>query len=47
MRVPEKTNAGMLISKAGSGVQIVKNVAPLGWSIERCVDDGEIAHLPL
>src|SRR4029077_6687749 len=43
----KKTNGGVLISEAGGGIEIAKDVAPLRWSIESGVNDGEIAHLPL
>src|SRR4029077_10673953 len=47
MGVTKETNGGGLISEAGGGIEIAKDVAPLRWSIEGGVNDGEIAYLPL
>src|SRR5437016_3244878 len=47
MGVAKKTNAGVLIGEACSGIEIVENVTPLLGRIEGRMDDREIAHLPL
>ena len=45
--MPKKTNGGVLVSKTGGSVEIVKHVAPLFRRIERRVHDREITDLPL
>src|SRR4029077_8372933 len=47
MGVTKKTNGGVLISEAGGGIEIAKDVAPLRWSMEGGMNEGKTAPLPL
>ena len=44
--MPKKTNRRVLIGETGGGIEIVEDVTPMPGTIERGVDDREIAHLP-
>jgi hypothetical protein len=47
MGVAKKADGRALISEARGGLEVIKNVTPLGWCIERRVHDRKIAHLLL